>query len=87
MTSDEALALEEVPNSIIIVGGGVIGIEWASMLSDFGADVTVIEYADRIIPTEDKEISKEMQRLMKKKESKLLLEQRFFLKPFRKVKE
>ncbi|MBS4191168.1 dihydrolipoyl dehydrogenase [Bacillus sp. FJAT-49705] len=67
MTSDEALAMEEIPNSIIIVGGGVIGIEWASMLSDFGADVTVIEYADRIIPTEDKEISKEMQRLMKKK--------------------
>ncbi|MBG9543093.1 dihydrolipoyl dehydrogenase [Cytobacillus firmus] len=72
MTSDEALALEEVPNSIIIVGGGVIGIEWASMLSDFGADVTVIEYADRIIPTEDKEISKEMQRLMKKKGVKIV---------------
>ncbi|MCS0672372.1 dihydrolipoyl dehydrogenase [Cytobacillus firmus] len=72
MTSDEALALEEVPSSIIIVGGGVIGIEWASMLSDFGADVTVIEYADRIIPTEDKEISKEMQRLMKKKRVKIV---------------
>lgn len=72
MTSDEALALEEVPSSIIIVGGGVIGIEWASMLSDFGADVTVIEYADRIIPTEDKEISKEMQRLMKKKGVKII---------------
>ncbi|AIE60662.1 dihydrolipoyl dehydrogenase [Bacillus methanolicus] len=67
MTSDEALAMESLPKSIIIVGGGVIGIEWASMLSDFGVDVTVIEYADRIIPTEDKEISKEMQRLMKKK--------------------
>ncbi|WP_102274637.1 dihydrolipoyl dehydrogenase [Cytobacillus massiliigabonensis] len=67
MTSDEALAMEEIPKSIIIVGGGVIGIEWASMLADFGADVTVIEYSDRIIPTEDKEISKEMQRLMKKK--------------------
>jgi dihydrolipoamide dehydrogenase len=72
MTSDEALALEEVPSSIIIVGGGVIGIEWASMLSDFGAEVTVIEYADRIIPTEDKEISKEMQRLMKKKGVKIV---------------
>lgn len=72
MTSDEALVMEEVPSSIIIVGGGVIGIEWASMLSDFGADVTVIEYADRIIPTEDKEISKEMQRLMKKKGVKIV---------------
>ncbi|AIM15544.1 MULTISPECIES: dihydrolipoyl dehydrogenase [Neobacillus] len=72
MSSDEALNLETLPNSIIIVGGGVIGIEWASMLSDFGVDVTVIEYADRIIPTEDHEISKEMQRLMKKKGVKLV---------------
>ncbi|RFU65639.1 dihydrolipoyl dehydrogenase [Peribacillus glennii] len=67
MSSDEALLMESLPESIIIVGGGVIGIEWASMLQDFGVDVTVIEYADRIIPTEDKDISKEMQRLMKKK--------------------
>lgn len=67
MTSDEALQLESLPKSIIIVGGGVIGIEWASMLADFGVEVTVIEYADRIIPTEDKEISKEMQRLFKKR--------------------
>lgn len=72
ITSDEALELETLPSSIIIVGGGVIGIEWASMLSDFGVDVTVIEYADRIIPTEDKEISREMQRLMKKKGIKLV---------------
>ena len=72
MTSDEALAMEALPKSIIIVGGGVIGIEWASMLSDFGVEVTVIEYADRIIPTEDREISKEMQRLMKKKGVKII---------------
>jgi dihydrolipoamide dehydrogenase len=71
MSSEEALSIEKLPSSIIIVGGGVIGIEWASMLSDFGVEVTVIEYADRIIPTEDKEISKEMQRLMKKKGIKL----------------
>ncbi|MBO8176726.1 MAG: dihydrolipoyl dehydrogenase [Bacillus sp. (in: Bacteria)] len=67
LSSDEALELETLPSSIIIVGGGVIGIEWASMLSDFGVEVTVVEYADRIVPTEDHEISKEMQRLMKKK--------------------
>jgi dihydrolipoamide dehydrogenase len=72
ITSDEALELQKLPASIIIVGGGVIGIEWASMLSDFGVDITVIEYADHIIPTEDKEISKEMQRLMKKKGIKLV---------------
>ncbi|KIL44319.1 dihydrolipoyl dehydrogenase [Jeotgalibacillus soli] len=67
LSSDEALALTELPNSLIIVGGGVIGIEWASMMADFGVEVTVIEYADRIIPTEDHDISKEMQKLLKKK--------------------
>lgn len=67
LTSDEALQMEELPKSIIIVGGGVIGIEWASMLHDFGVKVTVIEYADRILPTEDLEISKEMESLLKKK--------------------
>ncbi|WP_156289350.1 dihydrolipoyl dehydrogenase [Oceanobacillus salinisoli] len=72
MTSEEALALETLPDSIIIVGGGVIGIEWASMLADFGLQVTVIEYADRILPTEDKDISKEVQRLMKKKGIKIV---------------
>lgn len=72
ISSDEALELENLPSSIIIVGGGVIGIEWASLLSDFGVEITVIEYADRIIPTEDKDISKEMQRLMKKKGIKII---------------
>ncbi|OBA04317.1 dihydrolipoyl dehydrogenase [Bacillus subtilis] len=67
LTSDEALQMEELPKSIIIVGGGVIGIEWASMLHDFGVEVTVIEYADRILPTEDQDISKEMESLLKKK--------------------
>ncbi|WP_017380049.1 dihydrolipoyl dehydrogenase [Paenisporosarcina sp. TG-14] len=67
MTSDEALVMTELPKSILIVGGGVIGIEWASMLNDFGVEVTVIEYADRIIPTEDADVSKEMQKLLSKK--------------------
>ena len=40
--------MEELPKSMIIVGGGVIGIEWASMLADFGVDVTILEYADTI---------------------------------------
>lgn len=67
LTSDEALSFEELPASIIIVGGGVIGVEWASMMADFGVSVTVLEYAERILPSEDAEISKEMQRLLKKK--------------------
>ncbi|WP_059171068.1 dihydrolipoyl dehydrogenase [Bacillus sp. FJAT-27445] len=72
LSSDEALRLDSLPSSIIIVGGGVIGIEWASMLSDFGVEVTVLEYAPRIIPTEDHEVSKEMQRLMKKRGVKIV---------------
>jgi dihydrolipoamide dehydrogenase len=67
MTSDEALNMEELPKSILIVGGGVIGIEWASMLADFGVEVTVLEYLPRILPTEDQDVSKEMKKLMKKK--------------------
>ena len=67
LSSDGALAMKSLPNSIIIVGGGVIGIEWASMLNDFGVDVTVLEYADQIIPSEDEDISKEMKKLLTKK--------------------
>lgn len=67
LSSDEALELTELPKSIMIVGGGVIGIEWASMLSDFGVEVTVLEYSDRILPTEDKEVAKEMNKLMSNK--------------------
>ncbi|SDJ65120.1 dihydrolipoyl dehydrogenase [Sediminibacillus albus] len=71
MTSDHALQMEELPESVIIVGGGVIGIEWASMLADFGVEVNVIEYIDRILPTEDKDVSKEMERQLKKKNIKI----------------
>ncbi|MBU9724093.1 MULTISPECIES: dihydrolipoyl dehydrogenase [Bacillaceae] len=67
LTSDDALQLEELPETMTIIGGGVIGIEWASMLADFGVKVTVIEYMPRILPTEDEDVSKEMLRAMKKK--------------------
>lgn len=67
ITSDEALQMENLPESLLIVGGGVIGIEWASMMSDFGVNVTVLEFASTILPTEDADIAKEMQRLLEKK--------------------
>jgi dihydrolipoamide dehydrogenase len=72
LTSDEALQLESLPQSIIIVGGGVIGIEWASMLNDFGVEVTVVEYGSTILPTEDKDISKEATKVLKKKGIKIV---------------
>ena len=51
----------------------MLGIEWASMLSDFGLGVTIMEYADRILPNEDRDISKEMQRILKKKKVKVIV--------------
>jgi dihydrolipoamide dehydrogenase len=71
LTSDEALQLESLPKSFLVVGGGVIGIEWASLLNDLGVDVQIVEFADRILPLEDKEISKEMTRLLKKRNIKV----------------
>jgi dihydrolipoamide dehydrogenase len=55
--SKAALSLAALPNSIIIIGGGVIGCEFASMLTAFGVKVTVIEMLDRLLPLEDKDIS------------------------------
>src|SRR5690625_308308 len=67
LTSDNALQLEQLPESMIIVGGGVIGIEWASLLADFNISVTILEYSERILPTEDIDISKEVERQLNKK--------------------
>lgn len=79
MTSDGALQMEELPQSIIIIGGGVIGMEWASLLNDFGVDVTVVEFLPRILPLEDEEISKDMTRAMKKRKVKLHTETKVVL--------
>lgn len=67
LTSDHALKMSELPSSILILGGGAIGIEWASMLADFGVSVTILEAADRILPGEDEEISRELHRILKKR--------------------
>ncbi len=67
LNSDEALQLEALPASAIIIGGGVIGVEWASMLSDFGVEVTIVEYAPRLLPSEDEDVSRELEKLLKKR--------------------
>lgn len=72
LTSDEALDMKDLPRSMLIVGGGVIGIEWASLLSDFGVQVTVLESEPRILPAEDEHISREMTRLLKRKKVKIM---------------
>ncbi len=66
ITSTEALKLKEIPKHMIIIGGGVIGLELGQVYKRLGAEVTVIEYLDRIIPTMDAAQSKELMKVMKK---------------------
>lgn len=67
LSSEGALQLETLPKEMVIVGGGVIGMEWASLLHDLGVHVTVIEYGPTILPTEDAAVARELTRLMKKR--------------------
>jgi dihydrolipoamide dehydrogenase len=67
VTSDEILQLEEVPKSLVVIGAGAVGIEFASMFARFGATVTVIEMLPRILPLEDEEISAEAHKVLGKK--------------------
>jgi len=66
MTSTEALKLPEVPKHLIVIGGGVIGLELGSVYSRLGAKVTVVEYMDKIVPGMDTDVSKELQKVFKK---------------------
>ncbi len=66
ITSTEALELETIPKHLIVVGGGVIGLELGSVFARLGSKVSVIEFLDRIIPNMDGSLSKELQRVLKK---------------------
>lgn len=66
ITSTEALKLKEIPEHLIIIGGGVIGLELGQVYRRLGAEVTVVEYMDRIIPTMDSGLSKELNKVFKK---------------------
>jgi len=66
ITSTEALKLKEVPKHLVIIGGGVIGLELGQVYRRLGAEVSVVEYMDRIIPGMDKALSRELQKVMKK---------------------
>lgn len=70
ITSTEALKLKEVPKHMLVIGGGVIGLELGQVYKRLGAEVTVIEYMDRIIPTMDAAQSKELTKVMKKQKVK-----------------
>lgn len=66
ITSTEALKMKEIPKHLIVIGGGVIGMELGSVYGRLGAKVTVVEYMDSIIPTMDKSLGKELQKSLKK---------------------
>lgn len=67
ITSEEALELTEIPKSMVIVGGGVIGIEFAYIYANLGTKVTVIEMLDRILPMVDEEITSQVTKMLQKK--------------------
>jgi dihydrolipoyl dehydrogenase len=73
ITSTEALSLSEIPKHLIVIGGGVIGLELGQVYRRLGAEVSVVEYMDRIIPTMDGAQSKELLKVMKKQGVKFYL--------------
>jgi dihydrolipoamide dehydrogenase len=67
LTNIEILALPELPKSLVVIGSGAVGVEFASVFKSFGSDVTIIEALPRIVPVEDEEVSKELTRAYKKR--------------------
>jgi dihydrolipoamide dehydrogenase len=72
LSSDDALQMDQLPQQILIVGGGVIGVEWASMLQDFGVKVTLVEAGARLLPGEDAEVSSELAKGLRKRGVRIL---------------
>ena len=72
ITSDEAIGLKDVPKSIVIMGSGAVGVEFASIFRRFGSEVTIIELLPRLVPVEDEAVSAELERSFKKQGIKVL---------------
>jgi dihydrolipoamide dehydrogenase len=66
VTYEEQIMQDNLPKSIIIAGAGAIGVEFGYVMHNYGVDVTIVEFADRMVPLEDKEVSKELERQYKK---------------------
>ncbi|WP_193610249.1 dihydrolipoyl dehydrogenase [Nocardioides lijunqiniae] len=73
VTYEEQILDSELPGSIIIAGSGAIGVEFAYVMKNFGVDVTIVEFLDRMVPTEDADVSKELAKHYKKLGVKVLL--------------
>lgn len=72
ITSDEALNLKDAPKSLLIVGGGVIGCEFGQFFKALGTQVTIVEMFDQLLPLEDKDVAKQLQRQFKKDKIKVM---------------
>jgi dihydrolipoamide dehydrogenase len=72
LNSDHILELERIPKSIVVLGAGAVGTEFASVFRSFGSDVTLVEMLPRILPIEDEEVSKELERQLKKRGMKVM---------------
>ncbi len=72
VNSDQILELQKVPKSMVVLGSGAVGVEFASVYSRFGCDTTVVELMDRIVPIEDADVSKELERSFKKRGIKIM---------------
>ncbi|MFJ6652381.1 dihydrolipoyl dehydrogenase [Microbacterium sp. NPDC091313] len=77
LSSDQALTLAEVPGRVIVLGGGVIGAEFASVWRSFGSEVTIIEALDHLVPAEDLSSSSQLERAFRKRGIRFLLGTRF----------
>ena len=73
VTYEEQILTDQLPGSIVIAGSGAIGVEFAYVMKNFGVDVTIVEFLDRMVPTEDAEISKELAKHYKNLGVKVLL--------------
>jgi len=72
ITSDEAIGLKTVPKSLVVLGSGAVGVEFASIFRRFGSDVTIIELLPRLVPVEDEAVSAELERSFRKQGIKVL---------------
>lgn len=72
LTSDDALAREEMPGSVVVLGGGAVGVEFAYIYRTFGADVTVVEMEDQLLPRTDREVAQELEKSFRKQGIRVL---------------
>lgn len=73
LSSDDVLNFTQLPKSVVIVGSGAIGTEWARIFTNFGSEVTIVELAEKLIPPADIEVSKRLERIYKQKKIKFYL--------------